>query len=122
MEGTNEHPAKTYIDRAVKLSKEIADQRIDLRAVYDEAKEAGFTKGAIRIVVKRELEDDELRAAREAIESEAEQIMAALGMLGDTPLGEAAVAAAKPKRRPGRPRKANGAQAAIISAQAHLGA
>jgi uncharacterized protein (UPF0335 family) len=86
---TNEHPAAGYIDRIVKLEEEVRGLRLDIRGIYDEAKEAHFTKGAIRIVVKRKLEDEEQRAAREAIETEAEQILAALGMLNGRPLGEA---------------------------------
>lgn len=104
----NDHPAAGYIERIVKLEEECAAIRLDIRAVYHEAKDAGHLKGAIRFVVKRQMETEGQRATRETTESEAEQIMAALGMLRDTPLGEAAVerAAAETPRR--RRRKENG--------------
>ena len=126
MNGTNEHPAAGYIDRIVALEEEKREIALSIRSVYEEVKAANFLKGAIRMVVKRKLETDEERASREAIESEAEQIMVSLGLLRDTPLGEAAVQAAEErdsqKRRRGRPRKdANGAADALAKAREHFG-
>lgn len=129
MNGTNEHPASGYIDRIVALEEEKREIALSIRDVYKEVKDAGYLKGSIRMVVKRKLETDEERASREAIESEAEQIMVSLGMLRDTPLGEAAVQAAEERdsqrqrrRGPGRPRKdANGAAEALAKAREHFG-
>jgi uncharacterized protein (UPF0335 family) len=87
---SNEHPAASYIDRIVSLEEDVRGLRGDIKDIYTEAKEAGHRKGAIRLVVKRKMEDEDARLSREAIESEAEQIMAALGMLRGTPLGDAA--------------------------------
>jgi uncharacterized protein (UPF0335 family) len=84
------HPAAKYIGRIVSLEEEARELRGQIKDIYTEAKEAGHLKGAIRIVVKRQMEDEDARQNREAIESEADQIMAALGMLHDTPLGQAA--------------------------------
>lgn len=83
------HPAEVYINRIVALEEDVRGVRLDIRQVYDEAKEAGHTKGAIRIVVKEKLETEEQRASRKEVESEADQIRAALGMLRGTPLGDA---------------------------------
>jgi uncharacterized protein (UPF0335 family) len=94
---SDRHPAEGYINRIAALEEEVAGLRSDIRDIYKEAKDAGHLKSAIRMVVKRKMEDEDERLSHEAIESEAEQIMAALGMLADTPLGEAA--AEQPRRR-----------------------
>lgn len=89
----NEHPAAVFVDRLVNLEEERRELALQIREVYDEAKNAGHLKGAIRLVVKRKLETEDQRETREAIEREAEQILATLGMLKGTPLGDYAVAA-----------------------------
>ena len=45
--------------------------------------------------MKREMEDSEARAAREAVEMEAELMITALGDFASSPLGEAAVGRSK---------------------------
>jgi len=60
--GDNQLPAEGYIDRIVSLEEEVSGIRRDIREIYDDAKEAGYTKGALRIVVKRRLESEEQRA------------------------------------------------------------
>ena len=73
------------------LSRERAEVQDSIKVVYAEIKEAGYDPKAIRIVVKRALEEDDARIAREATELTADQMMATLGMLADLPLGRAAV-------------------------------
>lgn len=88
---SNRAPIANYIDRLVELEEEAREKRLELRELYNEAKEnTGELKGAIRIIVKEKLETEEQRANREAIEAAADQMRAALGMLRGTPLGDAA--------------------------------
>lgn len=90
---THDDRLASIVNRITLLSEAISDFKSDVKDIYQEAKSAGYDLKAIRIVVKRRLESDDQRAAREAAEAEAEQMEAALGMLGmlaDTPLGIAA--------------------------------
>lgn len=102
----NEHPAAAFVDRLMNLEERLTVLRRGRRAVLDEAKEAGFSKGALQLIVKRLLETDEQRANRKAIESEAEMIVEACPRLapqqGDL-FAEDLKAAAQPRR--GRLRK-----------------
>ncbi len=83
--------AERYIERLVALHEQKAEVATDIKEVKQRAKDDGFDPAALMIVVKRKMETPEERAAREAVEWEADAIMARLGMLADTPLGEAAV-------------------------------
>ncbi len=82
---------RSVVDRIVRLEEEKSGLSADIKEIYEEAKSAGWTKKAVRIVVKREMEDSEQRASREAVENEAELMLSALGELASTPLGEAAI-------------------------------
>ncbi len=88
------HPEKPHFDRIVALETEIAERRIDIKALYDAAKddEAIGKDGVktLRKAVKRHMEDADKRAAREALESAADDLLHRLGHLATTPLGEAA--------------------------------
>lgn len=86
----SETMAKGYVERLVRLMNERAELNQAIADVKAEAKSAGFSPKAIMVVVSRQLETLEEKQKREAVETEAEQIMAALGMLADTPLGQAA--------------------------------
>jgi len=86
----SETMAKGYVERLVRLMTEKQELAIQIAEVKAEAKSAGFSPKAIMMVVARQLETLEEKQKREAVETEAEQIMAALGMLADTPLGQAA--------------------------------
>lgn len=88
----SETMAKGYVERLVRLMNERAELNQAIADVKAEAKSAGFSPKAIMVVVARQLETLEEKQKREAVETEAEQIMAALGMLADTPLGQAAAA------------------------------
>ena len=60
----------------------------DVKDIYTEAKSAGFNVPTIRAIVKHRAEDAAKREEREAL---LETYLAALGQLGDTPLGKAAL-------------------------------
>jgi uncharacterized protein (UPF0335 family) len=79
----DEHAAKKFIDRIVNLEEEIAALRGDVKEIYNEAKEAGHLKGALRLVVARVMETADQRESREAIEAEARQIIATMPGLSD---------------------------------------
>jgi len=131
----NAESLERYVDRIEE--KHIARDEIsaDIRAIYDEAKSAGFVTAIMRQIVKeRRMEADERHDHYALLDS----YRSALGMLADTPLGAAAMERAEErwprpfaeqpvtpgKRRPGRPRKAAPAPrgpAALSQARAHLG-
>ncbi len=80
----------SYIERVERLEtlkREIAD---DLKEVKQEAKQRGYSVKAIERIVKERAETDEQRQARQETEQLTDIYRAALGMLGGTPLGEAA--------------------------------
>lgn len=88
---------KTIVERIERLEldkKEISDE---IRDVYLEAKLNGFDVKALRAIVKLRKQDADERAEQEAI---LDTYKNALGMLHDTPLGQAATerATAKPAR------------------------
>lgn len=93
-EANREVFAKAYVERMVNLMTEAQEIANDISDLAAEIKGAGLTPAAIKAVAKRQLETSEARAKREAVEMETDQILAALGMLADTPLGQAARQAA----------------------------
>jgi len=93
------HPEKPFFDQIVALETEIAERRVDLKAVYASAKENdAIGKDGVKTLrkaVKRHMEDPDKRADREALEQDADILRHRLGVLVDLPLGAAAVMAAK---------------------------
>jgi uncharacterized protein (UPF0335 family) len=89
----------TYAERVERLHKERDDINTDIREVYAEAKDAGFDTTILREIVRERRMDPEARHSRYALLDAYRQ---ALGMLSDTPLGEAALqrADAEPMPRP----------------------
>lgn len=85
---------RRYVDRLVALSNEKAEVQDAMKVVFAQAKDAGYDVPALRLVLKRALEDEAAKFARQSAEDIAAAMMAALGMLADTPLGEAALAVA----------------------------
>ena len=82
---------KSFIERIERLEEEKKALTQDIREVYSEAKVAGFdTKIMRKVVAERKLDTAE-RTERDAL---METYMKALGMLADTPLGEAALRSA----------------------------
>lgn len=86
---------RSIINRVEKLEEEKANIAADIRDVYAESKAHGFENKAIRAIIKiRKMETSE----REEQETILDTYLNALGMLSDTPLGDAAIAAATEKR------------------------
>lgn len=122
----NQEALGRYVDRIEALHVERDELTADIKAVYDEAKSAGFVTAVLRQIVReRRMEPDERHDHYALLDS----YRRALGMLADTPLGEAAMARAaapkprafaeqtlSPPRRRGRPRKPD----PIASAREHL--
>jgi uncharacterized protein (UPF0335 family) len=76
------------ISRIEKLEDEKSAIGLDIKEVYAEAKSMGFDPKIIRKVVSIRAKDAAKRAEEEAL---LDSYMAALGMLADTPLGQAAI-------------------------------
>lgn len=103
----NRDALRSYADRIEHLHDERDDLSNDVREVYREAKDAGFDTTILREIVRERRMEPEARHSRYAL---LDSYRVALGMLADTPLGEAAMSRASgetPRRRrgPGRPRK-----------------
>jgi len=82
---------KSIIERIERMEEEKKAIADDIRDVYAEAKGNGFDVKALRAIVRlRKLDVDERREQEAVLET----YMHALGMLADTPLGQAAIKAA----------------------------
>ena len=80
---------KSIIDRIERLEFEKAGIATDIKDIYLEAKSNGYDPKIIRkVIALRKLDATEARAEQELIAT----YMDALGMLADTPLGQAAIA------------------------------
>ena len=87
MEGMIDRDALTrYVDRVLVLHNERKTINTDIGEVYEEAKSAGFVTKIIRQIVREKQMDAEERAAHYNL---LDTYRHALGMLADTPLGEA---------------------------------
>lgn len=79
---------RSFIERIERLEEEKAALAADIREVYSEAKGQGFDTKIMRQVIKLRKLDT---ADRQEQEATIDLYMHALGMLGDTPLGRAAI-------------------------------
>lgn len=79
---------KSIVERIERLEEQRSDLGGDIREVYSEAKGNGYDVKALRDIVRRRKQDAEKLKEHEAI---VETYMASLGMLSDTPLGQAAI-------------------------------
>lgn len=79
---------KSIIERIERLEEERAATASDIRDIYAEAKGNGFDVKAMRAIVRLRKQDPNERREHEEI---LETYMHALGMLADTPLGQAAM-------------------------------
>jgi len=82
---------RSIVERIERLEEERKSIGDDIRDVYAEAKGNGYDVKALRAVIRLRKQDAAARAEHEAI---LETYMQALGMLSDTPLGQAAIARA----------------------------
>jgi len=79
---------RSIIERVERLEEEKAALAADIKEVYAEAKGNGFDTKTIRQLVRIRKQD---AAERQEAEALLELYKNALGMLSDTPLGEAAM-------------------------------
>lgn len=92
MDATTNNQLKAFIERIERLEDEKKALSGDIKDVYAEAKGSGFDTKIIRKVVALRKKDHAERKEEEAL---LELYMEALGMLADTPLGQAAIERAK---------------------------
>lgn len=85
---------RSYVDRLVRLHEQKAETAAEIKDVAEKAQGDGFSKKALLVLVKQELETAEQASERRAIADEVERMKTALGMFADTPLGGAAMQAA----------------------------
>lgn len=82
---------RSFVERIERLEEEKAALTSDISEVYSEAKGQGFDTKIMREVVRlRKLDKAQFQERQELLDL----YMHALGMLADTPLGEAALARA----------------------------
>ena len=81
-----------YVTRVAHLHDERDTLNADIREIYKEAKEAGFDTTILREIVREFRVEADARSARYLL---LETYRNALGMLGGTPLGDAAIARAE---------------------------
>lgn len=79
---------ENYFKRIEALEESKRETAAEIGGLYSSAKEAGFDTKAMRAIVKERRMDKE---QREALEHVKDVYRMALGMLADTPLGQAAV-------------------------------
>ena len=78
----------SFIQRIEKLEDEKSALALDIKEIYSEAKSTGFDPKIIKKVVSLRTKDSAKLAEEQAL---LDTYMAALGMLVDTPLGQAAI-------------------------------
>ena len=80
----------SIVERIEKLEEERKALQADIKDIYTEAKSAGYDAKVLRMVIAaRKKDQDELSEQQALLET----YMRALGMLADTPLGQAALEA-----------------------------
>lgn len=85
---------RSFIERVERLEEEKAALAADIREVYSEAKSSGFDVKIMRQTVRlRKLDATELQEQQAMLD----MYMSALGMLSDTPLGNAAIEKVAPR-------------------------
>lgn len=84
----SDNQLKGIVGRIEQLEAEKADISESIKEVYAEAKSNGFDVKALRAIIRRRKQDAKKLGEHEMI---VETYMHALGMLADTPLGQAAV-------------------------------
>ncbi len=83
-------PEKPHFDRIMRVEREIAERREDLKALWASAKDAELDVRLMKRAVKLALEDEDKRDERRELERKAQELIEQLG-----PLGEAAARAAQ---------------------------
>ena len=80
---------KSIVDRIERLEDDKSAIALDIKDVYAEAKGNGFDTKIIRKIIAMRKKDQRAIAEEQAL---LDTYMQALGMLADTPLGQAAIA------------------------------
>ena len=88
-DATTNNQLRALVERIERLEEEKAAIAGDIKDVYAEAKGAGFDTKILRKVVALRKKDHAERQEEAAI---LDMYLEALGMLADTPLGQAAIA------------------------------
>jgi uncharacterized protein (UPF0335 family) len=128
MDGSNhiDTALRGYVDRICNLHQDRDAVNGDIREVYGELKDAGFNVTIVRGMVKEQRMDSDARASLYQLQ---EEYRIKLGLLADTPLGEAAMSREMPvpfheqpvkARGRGRPRKPTWDEA-LDNARQHIG-
>jgi uncharacterized protein (UPF0335 family) len=86
--GISAQRLKSFMERIERLETEKTAIGADIKEVYSEAKSGGFDTAIMRKVIAIRRMDTNKRAEQQAL---MEVYMNALGMLADTPLGQAAI-------------------------------
>lgn len=84
----NNNQLQQLIQRIERLEDEKASLALDIKEVYSEAKSMGFDPKIIKKVISIRAKDTAKVAEEQAL---LDTYMSALGMLADTPLGQAAI-------------------------------
>ena len=90
MDNATSKQLKAFIERIERIEEEKKALSDDIKDVYGEAKGSGFDTKIIRKIVALRKKDHAERQAEQAL---LDAYMSALGMLADTPLGQAALRA-----------------------------
>lgn len=101
---------RAIVERIERLEEEKAALVTDIKEVYGEAKSNGFDTKTLRAVIRLRKQDPAERQEQEAL---LDLYKEALGMLVDTPLGEAAVEAATNEARIKRAARDSGVKRAL---------
>lgn len=86
--GPSEAQLRSFVERIERLEEEKAALAGDIREVYAEAKSEGYTPKIMRMLIAERRMNEADRQERDEL---LEVYRRALGMLSDTPLGEAAL-------------------------------
>lgn len=86
--GNAQQLVRSIVERIERLSEQKDEIASDIRDVFAEAKSQGLDVKALREIIRLRKQDADKRKEHEAI---VETYMAALGMLSDLPLGQAAI-------------------------------
>lgn len=85
---TTNNQLKAFVERIERLEEEKATIAEDIKEVYSESKSVGFDPKIIKRIIAIRKKDAQKLKEEEALVA---TYMDALGMLSDTPLGQAAV-------------------------------
>jgi uncharacterized protein (UPF0335 family) len=89
---------RSIVDRVVRLEEEKKGLTADIKEILQEAKSAGFDPKVVRRLVRFDMKTATERAREEDEAALYDIYRAAIGVLGDTPLGQAALKKLSPSQ------------------------